>query len=107
MVCLSSDEQIKRLKGGDRPINTLKDRLNMLLHFDFVDNVILYEETDDDKQAELDVIINIIKPYFWFKGPDYNVAEIKKLHPILDNIMVIKSPFSSSTTKIIKRIKGY
>ena len=64
----------------------------MLLHFDFVDNIILYEETDDDKQAELDVIINIIKPYFCFKGPDYNVAEIKKLHPILDNIMIINSP---------------
>ena len=45
-VCLSSDKQIERLKGTKRPINNLIDRVNMLIHFDFIDGslAIYYNE---------------------------------------------------------------
>jgi rfaE bifunctional protein nucleotidyltransferase chain/domain len=103
-VCLSSDNQIKRLKGELRPINNLKDRVNMLIHFDFIDLIILYDETDDELETELDNIMNIVKPDIWFKGNDYNKENIFKKHPGLKNIKLIDLIEGKSTTNIIKKI---
>ena len=103
-VCLSSDEQIKRLKGEKRPINNLTDRINMLINFDFIDSIILYDEINDELETELDNIMNIINPYVWFKGDDYNVENILKKHPSLKNIKLINLIEGKSTTNIIKKI---
>jgi rfaE bifunctional protein nucleotidyltransferase chain/domain len=103
-VCLSSDEQIKRLKGETRPINKLIDRVNMLLNFDFIDIIILYEEINDELETELDNIMNIVNPYIWFKGNDYNKEQILKKHPGLKNIKLIELVEGKSTTNIIHKI---
>ena len=50
-VCLSSDEQIKFLKGNKRPINNINDRLHMLMHMDFIDYIILYNEINDERKT--------------------------------------------------------
>ena len=104
-VCLSSDEQIKRLKGNSRPINILNDRLNMLLNYDFIDYIILYDEIDDLLESELDNIMNIIDPKTWFKGSDYKKEDIIKKHPSLKNINLIDLIDGKSTTIIINKIK--
>ena len=104
-VCLSSDEQIKRLKGENRPINQLEDRINMLIHYDFIDSIILYDETNDEHQIELDNIINIVNPSTWFKGGDYTKEDILKKHPSLKNIEIINLIEGKSTTNIINKIK--
>lgn len=106
-VCLSSDEQINRLKGVKRPINNLTDRINMLINFDFIDFVILYEEINDILETELDTIINIINPRVWFKGKDYNMEDIFKKHPTLKSIQLIDFVEGKSTTNIIKKINAY
>ena len=103
-VCLSSDTQIKRLKGEKRPINKLEDRINMLIHYDFIDLIILYEEINDDYQTELDNIINIVNPDTWFKGSDYSKEDILKKHPSLKNIEIIQLIEGKSTTNIINKI---
>jgi rfaE bifunctional protein nucleotidyltransferase chain/domain len=103
-VCLSSDEQIKRLKGDCRPINNIYDRLNMLIYFDFVDSIIIYDETSDEFETELDNIINIVNPDIWFKGSDYNEEEIMKKHPGLKNIKLIDLLHGKSTTDLINKI---
>jgi rfaE bifunctional protein nucleotidyltransferase chain/domain len=104
-VCLSSDEQIKRLKGTSRPINVLDDRLNMLLNYEFIDYIILYDEIDDLLESELDNIMNIIEPKTWFKGSDYKKEDIIKKHPSLKNINLIDLIDGKSTTIIINKIK--
>lgn len=104
LVCLSSDNQIKRLKGEKRPINNLADRLNMLIHFDFIDLLILYDEINDALESELDNLINIITPSVWFKGTDYKKEDIFKKHPSLKNIQLIDFVEGKSTTNIIKKI---
>ena len=106
-VCLSSDEQITRLKGKTRPINKLNDRIHMLIHYDFIDLVIQYNETNDEHQSELDNIINIINPNIWFKGSDYTKEEIFKKHPSLKNIEIINLVEGKSTTNIVNKIKSY
>jgi rfaE bifunctional protein nucleotidyltransferase chain/domain len=106
-VCLSSDEQIARLKGKSRPINKLNDRIHMLIHYDFIDLVILYNETNDEYQSELDNVINLVNPNIWFKGSDYTKEDIFKKHPSLKNIEIIDLVEGKSTTNIINKIKYY
>ena len=103
-VCLSSDKQIERLKGTKRPINNLIDRVNMLIHFDFIDFIILYDESNDELETELDNIMNIINPSTWFKGSDYNIINILRKHPNLKNIKLIDLVEGKSTTNIVKKI---
>ena len=103
-VGLSSDTQIKRLKGKQRPINNIKDRIHMLIHFDFIDKIILYDETDDNLETELDNIMNIVNPYVWIKGNDYKKEDILKKHPSLKNINLINLVEGKSTTTIINKI---
>ena len=103
-VCLSSDAQIRRLKGEKRPINCLIDRINMLIQLDCIDYIILYEELDDRLEIELDNIMNILKPTVWFKGSDYCKVEIMKKHPGLSRIELIDNIEGKSTTNIIKKI---
>ena len=104
-VCLSSDEQIKRLKGATRPINSITDRVSMLVNFDFIDLVILYDETNDILETELDNIMNIINPDIWFKGMDYTKDDIIRKHPRLKKVMLVDIIQGKSTTNIIKKIK--
>ena len=99
-----TDEQIKRLKGEKRPINSLKDRLKMLIHFDFIDSIIIYDEINDDLESELDNIINIINPCVWFKGTDYKQEDILRKHPSIKNIKLIDLIEGKSTTNIINKI---
>jgi rfaE bifunctional protein nucleotidyltransferase chain/domain len=103
-LCLSSDEQIKRLKGKTRPINNLYDRINMLINYEFIDFIILYDEINDELECELDNIMNIIEPSVWFKGCDYTKEEILKKHPNLKNIQLINLVDGKSTTNIINKI---
>ena len=102
-VCLSSDNQIKRLKGSNRPINNINDRINILIHYDFIDHIILYEEIDDNNEKELDNIMSIVNPEIWFKGSDYNMEQIFKKHPILKKIKIIELEEGKSTTNIINK----
>ena len=104
IVCLSSDDQIKRIKGETRPINKLTDRITMLSYYDFIDNIVLYDEIDDDSEIELDNIINIINPSIWFKGADYEKESIIKKHPNITNIMLFEMIDDKSTTTIIEKI---
>ena len=103
-VCLSSDTQIKKLKGNLRPINNINDRIKMLINFDFIDKIILYEETDYELETELDNIMNIVTPTVWFKGTDYTKEDIFKKHPSLKNIKLIDLVEGKSTTNIINKI---
>jgi len=107
MVLLSSDEQIKFLKGENRPINNEYDRINLFKIIPFVDYVIPYKENLNNNNEEiLDTYINIIKPNIWSKGTDYNTQNIIKLHPSLTNIKLINLIEGKSTTNIVNSIKN-
>lgn len=103
-VCLSSDKQIREIKGSDRPVNRIEDRARMLLTMPFIDYVILYEETDNTYEKELDNIMLMIQPDVWFKGSDYNERGIRAKHPSLKRIVLFDNIENKSTTNIIRKI---
>lgn len=107
MVCLSNDEQIKKLKGSTRPINNYEDRINLFKTIKYVDYIILYEESDIQNEHSLGEIMKIVDPYYWVKGSDYSEQEIFKKHPYLKRIKLIRNIPNKSTTNIIKKINEF
>ena len=107
MVCLSSDAQIKKLKGDGRPINNYQDRIDLFKTIKYVDYVILYDEKNIAAEETLGGIMRLVDPYIWAKGSDYKTEEIFKKHPYLKKIKLIDNIENKSTTKIIEKIENF
>lgn len=103
IVCLSSDNQIKKIKGPKRPINNIEDRLNLFKTISYVDYVVLYDENNIDTEETLDSIIKVLDPDIWFKGDDYKVEDILAKHPSLRKVSIIPNILNKSTTEIVKK----
>lgn len=106
IVCLSNDKQIRKLKGANRPINNYEDRINLFKTITYVDYIILYDEEDSVKEDTLDRIMQLVNPYYWVKGSDYNIDDIKVKHPSLQNIYLIDNIKNKSSTNIINKISN-
>jgi rfaE bifunctional protein nucleotidyltransferase chain/domain len=106
MVCLSSDSQIKALKGPDRPINQLEDRMNLFKTISYVDYIVLYNEENIEKELTLGKVMKVIKPSIWTKGDDYTADMILSKHPYLSKVVILPNISDKSTTSIISKIKS-
>jgi D-beta-D-heptose 7-phosphate kinase / D-beta-D-heptose 1-phosphate adenosyltransferase len=65
IVCVNSDASVRRLKGPDRPIVPLPDRIRVLEALEDVDAVAVF---DEDTPIEL---LARLRPDVWAKGADY------------------------------------
>ena len=70
IVCLNSDESVRRQKGADRPYVPEADRAAVLLALGCVDGVVIFDE--DTPLALLDRL----RPDVFVKGADYAVADL-------------------------------
>jgi rfaE bifunctional protein nucleotidyltransferase chain/domain len=103
IVGVNSDESIKRLKGHDRPINCLEDRMYILNNLKCVDLVVPFDE-DDPRE-----LIKIIKPHYHVKGSDYKnkpLIERETIEKFGGKVVFVDLVEGKSTTKTIKKIKG-
>ena len=98
IVGLNSDDSIKRLKGDDRPVNTLEDRAYILASLEVVDFVVPFES---DTPFDL---IKIIKPDILVKGGDYKGKKVVGTE-FAGELKLVDFVDGKSTTNIIKKIK--
>jgi D-beta-D-heptose 7-phosphate kinase/D-beta-D-heptose 1-phosphate adenosyltransferase len=70
IVGLNSDRSVRRLKGKNRPLQSQRDRAEILLALRSVDYVVVFGEDTPDK------LIRQIKPDILVKGADYRISEI-------------------------------
>ncbi|MCV2491095.1 D-glycero-beta-D-manno-heptose 1-phosphate adenylyltransferase [Geodermatophilus sp. YIM 151500] len=70
VVCINSDESVRRLKGPSRPLVTAADRARVLEALEFVDAVVVF---DEDTPAEA---LDRLRPDVWAKGGDYAGADL-------------------------------
>ena len=70
IVGLNSDESIKSLKGNDRPINNLDERLSLLSEIPYIDLIIIFSEKTPIN------LIKKIKPEILVKGDDYKINDV-------------------------------
>jgi D-beta-D-heptose 7-phosphate kinase / D-beta-D-heptose 1-phosphate adenosyltransferase len=102
VVAVNSDDSVRRLKGQERPVNTLEDRMHVLAALDSVDLVISF---DENTPVEL---VKLVKPDVYVKGGDYTKASLPEA-PIVEALggSVVLLPYlvDRSTTSMIKRIR--
>jgi D-beta-D-heptose 7-phosphate kinase / D-beta-D-heptose 1-phosphate adenosyltransferase len=106
IVGLNNDDSIKRLKGANRPVNTLENRIEVLSALGCVDHVVPFGSLKDDTPVSL---IKVIHPDVFVKGGDYKgkyLAEEKLLRRMGCSIEFLPFIFNQSTTKIINRIEN-
>jgi D-beta-D-heptose 7-phosphate kinase / D-beta-D-heptose 1-phosphate adenosyltransferase len=70
VVCLNSDDSVRRLKGPGRPLQTAEDRALVLRALACVDAVTVF---DEDTPSEL---LRTLRPDVWVKGGDYTGVEL-------------------------------
>jgi len=94
---LNSDESITRLKGKDRPINSLEDRAFLIGALESIDFVVPFTE---DTPYEL---IKVIEPNVLVKGADYRDKEVIG-SDIAEEVVLIDFVEGKSTTSLIEKI---
>lgn len=98
IVGLNSDASVKRLKGENRPINSLEDRAYTLSALESVSFVVPFEE---DTPFEL---ICAIKPDVLTKGSDYKNKVIIG-SDIVKEVRLVNFIEGKSTTHIIQKVQ--
>ncbi|HEX8038344.1 MAG TPA: D-glycero-beta-D-manno-heptose 1-phosphate adenylyltransferase [Chryseosolibacter sp.] len=104
IIGLNTDESIKRIKGKDRPINGLEDRLQVLAGLSSVDHIIPFGSEHDDTPVAL---IRAVRPHVFAKGGDYTkekLPEAATVEACGGEIVFLDHVPDHSTTRIINRI---
>lgn len=103
IVAVNSDDSVKRLKGDERPINNINNRMLVLDALACVDWVVAF---DADTPAH---VIDAIVPDKLVKGGDYQVEEIIGYRTVTQaggEVLTINLTPGCSTTNIINKAKG-
>jgi D-beta-D-heptose 7-phosphate kinase/D-beta-D-heptose 1-phosphate adenosyltransferase len=101
IVAVNDDASVARLKGADRPINSIESRMSVLAGLRSVSYVVPFSE---DTPARL---IEAISPEVLVKGGDYAISEIAGHEHVLKSggeVIILEFLEGFSTTATIKRI---
>lgn len=103
IVAVNSDDSVAKLKGPNRPLNTLENRMAVLAGLNAVDWIIAFE------QETPEALIQQLLPNVLVKGGDYQVEQIAGHQAVLASggevkILCFKEGLSSSN--IINKIRG-
>jgi rfaE bifunctional protein nucleotidyltransferase chain/domain/rfaE bifunctional protein kinase chain/domain len=103
VVCLNSDESVRRLKGPGRPIQPVADRARVLSSIRYVDAVHVFAE-DTPAQA-----LRALRPDIWIKGGDYVAADLPEARVLAEwNGEVLTVPYlqGRSTSSLAELVRG-
>lgn len=100
-VAIDSDERVRSIKGNNRPINSVEDRIYILNSIRYVDKVLTFNTLD-----ELRYLHRSISPDFLVKGSDWDEEYIRKNDGVLDKtkIILFKRNTNYSTTSLIEKM---
>ena len=102
VVGINTDQSVKRLKGPERPINSLEDRVQVLSALSCVDHIVPF---DEDIPYQL---IRLIQPDVFVKGGDYTrktLPEAALVEEMGGQVQILPYTENHSTTGIIERIR--
>lgn len=101
VVALNSDGSVRALKGPERPIVPLSDRVEIITALACVDLVTTFEETD------VTPLLLLLKPDVHAKGSDYTedtVPEVDTVRGYGGRVAIVGGPKDHNTTDIVARI---
>jgi D-beta-D-heptose 7-phosphate kinase/D-beta-D-heptose 1-phosphate adenosyltransferase len=97
VVGLNSDTSIQRIKGQQRPINKLEERIELLLQLNMIDYIIVF--TEDTPYN----ILSKLKPDIIVKGGDYKPESIIG-REFAKEVVIYDYIYGPSTTNTIKAV---
>ena len=101
VVAVNDDDSVRRLKGDTRPVNTVADRMAVLVGLAAVDYVLPFSE---DTPAKL---IEALAPDVLVKGGDYDVEAIAGHESVMaqgGEVIVLDFLEGHSTSSLIERL---
>ena len=99
-VGIDSDERVKMLKGDNRPINNVYDRLKVITNLIMVDGVMFFHD-----EEELEYFIKTFKIDYMVIGDDYKDKFIVGAEHVKSGVIYYPKDEKSSTN-IIEKIKN-
>jgi D-beta-D-heptose 7-phosphate kinase/D-beta-D-heptose 1-phosphate adenosyltransferase len=103
IVGVNSDQSVRRLKGSERPINPLDDRIQVLSALSCIDYMIAFDENTPLH------IIQAIRPDVYVKGGDYTretLPEAPVVEALGGTVEILSYLPEHSTTNMIQRIRA-
>ncbi|GGL51053.1 D-glycero-beta-D-manno-heptose 1-phosphate adenylyltransferase [Planomonospora parontospora] len=98
IVCVNSDDSVRRLKGAGRPVVGEEDRTEVLRALECVDAVAVFDESTPA------ALIERLRPDVWVKGGDYaesDLPEAEVVHRAGGEIVILPLVPGQSTTNLI------
>jgi D-beta-D-heptose 7-phosphate kinase/D-beta-D-heptose 1-phosphate adenosyltransferase len=102
IVAVNDDASVRRLKGVDRPVNALADRMALLAALDDVDWVVPFSEDTPER------LISAVMPDVLVKGGDYTVEQIAGARCVQaagGEVRVLPFVAGYSTTGLLDRVR--
>ena len=103
IVAINSDDSVRRLKGGNRPLIAADERAALLAALNSVDSVVVF---DEDTPREL---LEEVRPDVLVKGGDYREEQVVGRRMIADwggQVVLIPLVPDRSTTGLVDRIRS-
>lgn len=101
IVAVNADEQVKKLKGANRPLISETERAEIVSALRFVDYVTIFPE------PTVEELLRSIRPDFHAKGTDYTVESVPERQIVLEyggQTAIVGDPKDHSSTELIKKI---
>lgn len=101
VLAVNSDESVRRLKGKERPLLALTDRLGILSAFEMVDFVTAFEEDT------VTPLLLKLKPHIQAKGTDYTPDTVPEKDTVASfggKVAVVGDPKDHASKNLIKEI---
>jgi D-beta-D-heptose 7-phosphate kinase/D-beta-D-heptose 1-phosphate adenosyltransferase len=99
IVCLNSDDSVRRLKGPSRPIVAARDRARLLAELESVDAVAIFDESSPAG------LLDRLRPDVWVKGGDYAGAELPEAEVVRrygGEVALIPTVKGYSTSRLVE-----
>ena len=103
VVALNSDDSVRRLKGPQRPINTVTDRAAVIAALSCVDYVTVFDSPTPV------ALIEELRPEIYAKGGDYTPEMLVETHAVErygGTVAILDYVADLSTTAVVQRIRS-
>ena len=103
IVGINSDEQVRKLKGENRPFMPEKERAEIVSALKFVDYVTIFSE------PTVTELIRAVRPDFHAKGTDYTTESVPEREIVREyggKVAIVGDPKDHSSTDLIQLVSG-
>jgi len=101
IVAVNSDDQVRKLKGANRPLIPERERAEIVSAIRFVDYVTVFPE------LTVEELIRALRPDFHAKGTDYTIETVPERDVVAEcggKVIIVGDPKNHSSTNLIQKV---